>query len=154
MDTAEAEDARRMGLALDEARRAGAAGEVPVGAVVVLDGRVIGHGHNQVIALSDPTAHAEIVALRDAAQAVSNYRLAGADLYTTVEPCPMCCGAALNARVARVVYGAADPKAGAARTLYRLLDDPRLNHQVTVVAGVRSAECGALLSGFFQKKRA
>ena len=143
-----------MGLALEEARRAEAAGEVPVGAVVVLDGRVIGRGHNRVIAASDPTAHAEIVALRDAAQAVSNYRLAGADLYTTVEPCPMCCGAALNARIARVVYGAADPKAGAARTLYRLLDDPRLNHQVTVVAGVRSAECGALLSGFFQKKRA
>ena len=154
MDTAEAEDARRMGLALEEARRAEAAGEVPVGAVVVLDGRVIGRGHNRVIAESDPTAHAEIVALRDAAQAVGNYRLAGADLYTTVEPCPMCCGAALNARVMRVVYGAADPKAGAARTLYRLLDDPRLNHHVTVVAGVRSAECGALLRGFFQKKRA
>ena len=154
METAEAEDARHMGLALEEARRAEAAGEVPVGAVVVLDGRVIGRGHNRVIAASDPTAHAEIVALRDAAQAVSNYRLAGADLYTTVEPCPMCCGAAVNARVTRVVYGAADPKAGAARTLYRLLDDARLNHQVTVVAGVRSAECAALLSGFFQKKRA
>jgi len=154
MDTAEAEDARRMGLALEEARRAEAAGEVPVGAVVVLDGRVIGRGHNRVIAASDPTAHAEIVALRDAAKAVSNYRLAGAELYTTVEPCPMCCGAALNARIARVVYGAADPKAGAARTLYRLLDDARLNHQVAVVAGVRNAECGALLSGFFQKKRA
>jgi tRNA(adenine34) deaminase len=154
METAEAEDARRMGLALEEARRAEAAGEVPVGAVVVLDGRVIGRGHNRVIAASDPTAHAEVVALRDAAQAVSNYRLAGADLYTTVEPCPMCCGAALNARIARVVYGAADPKAGAARTLYRLLDDQRLNRQVTVVAGVRSAECGALLSEFFQKKRA
>jgi len=154
METAEAEDARRMGLALEEARLGDAAGEVPVGAVVVLDGRVIGRGHNRVIAASDPTAHAEVVALRDAAQAVRNYRLAGADLYTTMEPCPMCCGAALTARVARVVYGAADPKAGAARTLYRLLDDPRLNHQVTVVAGVRSAECGALLSGFFQKKRA
>jgi len=154
MDTAEAEDARRMGLALEEARGAEAAGEVPVGAVVVLDGRVIGRGHNRVIAASDPTAHAEIVALRDAAQSVRNYRLAGAELYTTVEPCPMCCGAALNARVARVVYGAADPKAGAARTLYRMLDDARLNHRVAVVAGVRSAECGALLSEFFQKKRA
>ena len=154
METAEAEDARRMGLALEQARLGDAAGEVPVGAVVVLDGRVIGRGHNRVIAASDPTAHAEVVALRDAAQAVRNYRLAGADLYTTVEPCPMCCGAALNARIARVVYGAADPKAGAARTLYRLLDDPRLNHQVAVVAGVRSAECGALLSEFFQKKRA
>jgi tRNA(adenine34) deaminase len=154
MDTAEAEDTRRMGLALEQARLGDAAGEVPVGAVVVLDGRVIGRGHNRVIAASDPTAHAEIVALRDAAQAVSNYRLAGADLYTTVEPCPMCCGAAVNARVTRVVYGASDPKAGAARTLYRLLDDSRLNHQVAVVAGVRSAECGALLSEFFQKKRA
>jgi tRNA(adenine34) deaminase len=153
MDTAEAEDARRMELALGEARRAEAAGEVPVGAVVVLDGQVIGRGHNRVIATSDPTAHAELVALRDAAQAAGNYRLPGADLYTTVEPCPMCCGAALNARVARVVYGASDPKAGAARTLYRLLEDARLNHQVTVVAGVRSAECGALLSAFFQKKR-
>ena len=153
MDTAEAEDARWMGLALEEARCAAAAGEVPVGAVVALGGRIIGRGHNRVIATSDPTAHAEIVALRDAAQAVHNYRVAGADLYTTVEPCPMCCGAALNARVARVVYGAADQKAGAARTLYRLLDDARLNHQVAVVAGVRSAECGALLSGFFQRKR-
>jgi tRNA(adenine34) deaminase len=154
MDTAEAEDARRMELALEEARLGDASGEVPVGAVVVLDGRVIGRGHNRVIAASDPTAHAEIVALRDAAQAVKNYRLGGADLYSTVEPCPMCCGAALNARVARVVYGAADPKAGAARTLYRLLEDQRLNHQVTVVGGVRGAECGALLSEFFQKKRA
>ena len=154
METAEAEDARRMGLALEEARRADAAGEVPVGAVVVMDGQVVGRGHNRVIAASDPTAHAEVVALRDAAQAVRNYRLAGADLYTTMEPCPMCCGAALNARIARVVFGAADPKAGAARTLYRLLDDPRLNHQVAVVAGVRSVECGALLSEFFQKKRA
>jgi tRNA(adenine34) deaminase len=153
MDTAEADDARYMGLALEEARRAEAAGEVPVGAVVVLDGRVIGRGHNRVIAASDPTAHAELVALRDAAQAAGNYRLPGADLYATVEPCPMCCGAALNARVARVVYGAPDPKAGAARTLYHLLEDARLNHQVTVVAGVRSAECGALLSAFFQKKR-
>ena len=154
MDTAEAEDARRMGLALEEAWGAETAGEVPVGAVVMLEGRVIGRGRNRVIAAADPTAHAEIVALRNAAQAVSNYRLAGADLYTTVEPCPMCCGAAINARIARVVYGAADPKAGAARTLYRLLDDSRLNHQVTVVAGVRSAECGALLSEFFRKKRA
>ena len=142
-----------MGLALEEARRAEAAGEVPVGAVVALGGRVIGRGHNRVITVSDPTAHAEIVALRDAARSVRNYRLAGADLYTTVEPCPMCCGAALTARVARVVYGAADPKAGAARTLYNLLEDARLNHQVTVVPGVRSAECGVLLREFFNKKR-
>ena len=151
--TAEAEDERCMGLALEEARRAEAGGEVPVGAVVMLEGRVIGRGHNRVIAESDPTAHAEIVALRDAAKAAANYRLTGAQLFSTVEPCPMCCGAAVNARVARVVYGAADPKAGAARTLYRLLDDVRLNHQVAVVAGVRGVECGALLSEFFQKKR-
>ena len=91
--------------------------------------------------------------MRDAAKTAGNYRLTGAELFATVEPCPMCCGAAINARVARVVYGAADPKAGAARTLYRLLDDARLNHQVAVVAGVRSAECGALLSEFFQRKR-
>jgi tRNA(adenine34) deaminase len=153
VETAEAEDERCMGLALEEARRAEAGGEVPVGAVVVLGGRIIGRGHNLVIATSDPTAHAEVVALRDAAKAAANYRLVGAALFSTVEPCAMCCGAAVNARVARVVYGAADPKAGAARTLYRLLDDARLNHQVAVVAGVRSAECGALLSEFFQKKR-
>ena len=153
VETAEAEDARCMGLALEEARGALAGGEVPVGAVVALDGRIIGRGHNRVIATSDPTAHAEIVALRDAAKTAGNYRLAGAELFTTVEPCPMCCGAALNARVARVVYGAADLKAGAARTLYRLLEDARLNHQLAVVAGVRGAECGALLSEFFQKKR-
>ena len=153
VETAEAEDERCMGLALEEARRAEAGGEVPVGAVVVLDGRIIGRGHNRVIATLDPTAHAEIVALRDAAKTAGNYRLTGAELFATVEPCPMCCGAAINARVARVVYGAADPKAGAARTLYRLLDDARLNHQVEVVTGVRSAECGALLSEFFQKKR-
>src|SRR3970282_613577 len=135
MDTAEAEAAQRMGLALEEAGRADAAGEVPVGAVVVLDGRVIGRGHNRVIAAADPAAHAEIVALRNAAQAVRNYRRAGPELYTTVEPCPMCCGAALNARVARVVYGAADPKAGAARTLYRLLDDARMKHPAARAGG-------------------
>ena len=154
MDTAGAEDERWMGLALDEARRAEACGEVPVGAVVVLDGRAIGRGHNRVIAESDPSAHAEIVALREAAQSMKNYRLTGARLYTTMEPCAMCCGAALNARISRLVYGAADPKAGAARSLYRLLEDTRLNHQVAVVAGVRSGECGSILTGFFQKKRA
>ena len=142
-----------MGLALEEARRAEADGEVPVGAVVLREGRVIGRGRNRVIAGSDPTAHAEIVALREAAIAVGNYRLTGAALYTTVEPCAMCCGAAINARVARVVYGADDAKAGAARTLYRLLEDARLNHRAEVIAGVRGQECGALLSEFFHKKR-
>ena len=142
-----------MDLALEEARRAGALDEVPVGAVVVLEGRVIGRGRNRMIADRDPTAHAEVVAIRAAAEAAGNYRLVGAALYTTIEPCAMCCGAALHARIGRLVYGAADPKTGAARTLYRLLEDSRLNHQVAVVAGVRSAECGALLAEFFHKKR-
>src|SRR6266705_5487582 len=153
MNVDTAEDARCMALALEEARRAESDGEVPIGAVVVLDGRIIGRGRNRVIADSDPTAHAEMLALREAATEMGNYRLTGAALYVTLEPCPMCCGAAVNARVARVVYGAADPKAGAARSLYRLLDDARLNHQVAVAGGVRSAECAALLSEFFQKKR-
>ena len=147
------EDMRCMGLALEEARRAESEGEVPVGAVVVLDGRVIGRGRNRVIAAADPTAHAEILALREAAAAVGNYRLTGAALYSTLEPCPMCCGAAVNARVARVVFGALDPKAGAAQSLYRLLDDTRLNHRAVVSAGVLGEECGAILSRFFQKKR-
>jgi len=147
------DDAAFMGLALEEAQRAGAQGEVPVGAVVVLDGRVIGRGHNGSIATMDPTAHAEILALREAAREMKNYRLPGGVLYATVEPCPMCCGAALHARLARVVYGAADPQAGAARSLYRLLDDPRMNHEMVVTGGVRSAECATLLSEFFKTKR-
>ncbi len=142
-----------MDLALEEARRAGALDEVPVGAVVVLEGRVIGRGRNRMVADRDPTAHAEVVAIRAAAEAAGNYRLVGAALYTTIEPCAMCCGAALHARIGRLVYGAADPKTGAARTLYRLLEDSRLNHQVAVVSGVRGAECGALLTEFFHKKR-
>ena len=147
------DDYHWMGLALEEAALAAAAGEVPVGAVVVLEGRLLGRGHNTPIALSDPTAHAEIVALRAAAREIGNYRLTGATLYATVEPCAMCCGAALHARVARLVYGAADPKAGAVRSLYRLLEDPRLNHQVEVTAGVRGAEGGAQLGEFFKTKR-
>ena len=142
-----------MGQALDEARAALAAGEVPVGALVVLEGRVIGRGHNQPVGLKDPTAHAEILALRAAAQVMGNYRLGGATLYATVEPCAMCCGAAVLARVSRVVYGAPDPKAGAARTLYRLLEDARLNHQATVQGEVRGEESAVLLREFFQTKR-
>jgi len=148
-----AEDARCMVLALEEARRAESEGEVPIGAVVVLDGRIIGRGRNRVIADSDPTAHAEILALREAAAAMGNYRLTGAALYATLEPCSMCCGAAVNARVARVIYGAADPKAGAAQSLYRLLEDGRLNHRAAVSAGVLGQACGAILSEFFQKRR-
>ena len=139
--------------ALAEARRALAAGEVPVGAVVVRAGEVIGRGYNQPIALSDPTAHAEVLALREAALKAGNYRLPGATLYVTVEPCPMCCGAALLARVERVVYGAADPKAGGAGSLYRLLDDPRLNHRAWVEGGVLGEEGRELLAAFFDTKR-
>jgi tRNA(adenine34) deaminase len=119
----------------------------------VMEGRLIGRGHNAPISSADPTAHAEILALRAAAREVGNYRLTGATLYATVEPCPMCCGAALHARVARLVYGAADPKAGAVQSLHRLLDDPRLNHRIEVEAGVRAAECGARLSEFFRSRR-
>jgi tRNA(adenine34) deaminase len=142
-----------MDLALEEARAAAAAGEVPVGAVVVLDGRVIGRGRNGPVASADPTAHAEMLALRDAARAVHNYRLPGATVYSTVEPCPMCCGALVQARVARLVYGAPDPKAGAVRSLYRLLEDPRLNHQTAVASGVRSQESATLLREFFEARR-
>ncbi len=150
--TTESDDAF-MEMALHEARCARDAGEVPVGAVVVLDGRVIGRGHNAPIAESDPTAHAEIIALRRAASAAGNYRLPGAVLYATVEPCAMCCGAVLQARLARVVFGTADPKGGAARSLYRLLEDSRLNHTVAVEGEVRSADSAALLREFFESKR-
>ena len=139
--------------ALAEARRALAEGEVPVGAVVVEAGLVTGRGHNRPIALSDPTAHAEVLALREAALKAGNYRLPGATLYVTVEPCPMCCGAALLARVDRVVYGAPDPKSGGAASLYRLLDDPRLNHRARVEGGVLGEACRALLAEFFETKR-
>jgi tRNA(adenine34) deaminase len=149
----EPDDERFMGLALEEARRAAAEGEVPVGAVVVLDGEVVGSGHNAPIALVDPTAHAEVLALREAAGKRASYRLPGATLYTTVEPCAMCCGAVLQARLARLVYGAADPKAGAARSLYRLLEDPRLNHEVAVTGAVRSEESARLLRQFFESRR-
>ena len=147
------DDDRFMQLALEEAARAAAAGEVPVGAVLVLDGRVIAQGHNASIARRDPTAHAEVVAMRAGALALGNHRLEGVTLYATIEPCVMCCGAALHARLGRLVYGAEDPKAGGATSLYRLLDDPRQNHRVAVTAGVRGAECGALLREFFQARR-
>jgi tRNA(adenine34) deaminase len=142
-----------MRLALDEAQRGLEAGEVPVGAVVVRDGAVLGRAHNAPIALADPTAHAEVLALREAGRKLGNYRLTGAVLYVTVEPCPMCCGAAVHARLARVVYGAPDPKAGAVESLYRLLDDARLNHRVDAVGGVLGDASAALLRRFFETKR-
>jgi tRNA(adenine34) deaminase len=139
--------------ALAEARRALGEGEVPVGAVVVVDGAVVGRGHNAPIALADPTAHAEVLALRAAARALGNYRLPGATLFATVEPCAMCCGAALHARVRRVVFGALDPKAGAVVSLHRLLDDARLNHRIAARGGVRAGESAALLREFFSTRR-
>jgi tRNA(adenine34) deaminase len=139
--------------ALVEARRGLAAGEVPVGAVVVAAGEIIGRAHNAPLALADPTAHAEVLALREAGAKTGNYRLTGATLYATVEPCPMCCGAALHARVARVVYGARDPRAGAVESLYRLLDDTRLNHRAETRGGVLADESAALLREFFESRR-
>ena len=142
-----------MAIALDEARRAIDAGEVPVGAVVVSGaGEVIGRGRNRVEELHDPTAHAEILAIREAC-ARAGGRLAGAALYATMEPCPMCAGAAVLARLDRVVYGCDDPKAGAARSLYTVLSDPRLNHRCRVRPGVAAGECGDLLSRFFRSLR-
>jgi tRNA(adenine34) deaminase len=142
-----------MRAALAEARVGLAAGEVPVGAVVVLDGAIVGQAHNAPITLGDPTAHAEVLALREAARKVGNYRLPGAELYVTLEPCAMCCGAAVHARIARVVYGAADPKAGAVASRHRLLDDAGPGHRVEAVGGVLAAECGALLREFFETRR-
>lgn len=146
-------DADYMGLALDEARAAYAAGEVPVGAVVVCDGRVVGVGRNAPVGSLDPTAHAEIVALRAAAQTLGNYRLEGCELFVTLEPCAMCSGAMLHARLRRVVFGASDPKTGVAGSVFNLFEQPQLNHQTAVQGGVRAEECGALLSRFFGARR-
>ncbi len=142
-----------MRLALDLAREAGALGEVPVGALVVLGGQVVGRGSNQPIGRHDPTAHAEIMALRDAAGIAGNYRLPGATLYVTLEPCAMCAGAIMHARVGRVVFGAADPKTGAAGSVINLFGEPRLNHHTSIVGGVLAEQCGSLLSGFFAARR-
>jgi len=142
-----------MGEALALARAAGDRGEVPVGAIVVQDGVVVGRGGNAPIAASDPTAHAEIAALRDAGRALGNYRLPGSTLYVTLEPCAMCAGAILHARVARLVFGARDPKTGACGSVVDLFAEARLNHHATATAGVRADECGALLSAFFAARR-
>jgi tRNA(adenine34) deaminase len=142
-----------MGLALDLAREAGACGEVPVGAVLVLDGEVVGYGFNQPIGRHDPTAHAEIMALRDAATRLGNYRLPGSTLYVTLEPCAMCAGAIMHARVERVVFGARDPKTGAAGSVIDLFAETRLNHHTTITGDVLADQCGSLLSGFFAARR-
>ncbi len=140
-------------LAMDGARMAEAAGEVPVGAVVVLDGAVIGTGHNRVIADSDPTAHAEMVAMRVAGLVLGNYRLEGCMLYSTLEPCAMCAGAMLHARIARLVYAAADPKAGACGSVLAVMNHPQSNHQVEVSSGLLADECGGMLTEFFRARR-
>jgi tRNA(adenine34) deaminase len=142
-----------MRLALDEARKAHEAGEVPVGAVVLLDGEVVGTGFNQPISAHDPTAHAEIVALRAAAARVRNYRLAGATLYVTVEPCLMCVGAMVHARVGLVVYGAREPKAGALESMTRAHELPGLNHRLRIESGVREDECREMVQAFFRSRR-
>ena len=142
-----------MQAALDLAKCAEQEDEVPVGAVVVLDGEIIGQGYNRPITTNDPTAHAEIVAMREAAQRVGNYRLVDSTLYVTLEPCIMCIGAITHARIKKLVYGATDPKAGAIESIYTVAGDKKLNHVVETQGGVLAEECGALLTNFFRKKR-
>ncbi len=148
-----ATDDHWMRCALELAQQAQAEGEVPVGALVILDHQIIGEGWNQPIGLSDPSAHAEITALRDAARRQNNYRLPGATLYVTLEPCVMCVGAIMHARIARVVYGAADPKTGAAGSMFELLGSDKFNHRVAVTRGVLADQCAELLRNFFQSRR-
>lgn len=143
-----------MRLALQQAEEAFEADEVPVGAVITHSGRVVAAAYNQREQLRDPTAHAEMIAITQAAESLGSWRLEGCTLYVTLEPCIMCAGAILQARIPLLVYGATDPKAGAVHTLYHLLDDQRLNHRVTVIAGVAAEPCGAILSRFFQRQRA
>ena len=143
-----------MSAALEEAAAAERAGDVPIGAVIARDGVIVARAHNRRIIDADPTAHAELLAIRAAAAALGDWRLEGCTLVVTLEPCCMCAGAIVLARIERLVYGAADPKAGAVDTLYRLCNDARLNHQVDVVAGVRARECGDLLTEFFRRQRA
>ena len=143
-----------MRAALAEAKAAADAGEVPIGAVAVLNGEIVGRGQNRVLRDLDPTAHAEIVAMREAAKSLGNYRLTECELFVTLEPCAMCAGAMIHARLKRLVYGARDPKAGAAGSVLEVLNHPRLNHQMEVTAGVLEVECGDLLREFFRQRRA
>jgi tRNA(adenine34) deaminase len=139
--------------ALEQARRAFEIDEVPIGAVVVHQDEIIGEGYNQRETLSDPTAHAEMIAITQAAQALGDWRLSGCTLYATLEPCPMCAGAIVQARMPRVIYGTTDPKAGACTTLYQITDDPRLNHRCVVLGGVLQDECKKILQEFFSQQR-
>ena len=142
-----------MKIALEEAQEAYCRGEVPVGAVLVLEGNILARAHNSPIMRNDPTAHAEILALRQAGENFGNYRLTGAELYVTLEPCIMCAGAIIQARISRVIFGARDPKCGAVVSLYNILADKRLNHQVEITEGILPEECGEIISRFFQQKR-
>jgi tRNA(adenine34) deaminase len=146
-------DAEALALALDEARAAAAAGEVPIGAIVIENGVIVGRGQNRVLRDLDPTAHAEIVALRQAARALGNYRLPGCELFVTLEPCAMCAGAMIHARLGRLIYSAADPKAGAVGSVLEVLNHPRLNHQMLVTSGELAGESGELLRTFFRERR-
>ncbi|MGA9110307.1 MAG: tRNA adenosine(34) deaminase TadA [Smithella sp.] len=142
-----------MKIALEEAQDAYCRGEVPVGAVLVLEGNILARAHNSPIMRNDPTAHAEILALRQAGEKFGNYRLTGAELYVTLEPCIMCAGAIIQARISRVIFGARDPKCGAVVSLYNILADKRLNHQVEITERILPDECGEIISRFFQEKR-
>jgi tRNA(adenine34) deaminase len=156
LDTADKQtmkDEDYMQIALMEADRAFSEDEAPVGAVLVMEGRIIAQCHNAPITLNDPSAHAEMLAIREASRKTGNYRLTGGELFVTLEPCVMCAGGILQARLARVVFGARDPKGGAVVSLYELLNDKRMNHQVKVVEGVLQSECGEILSRFFKQKR-
>ena len=146
-------DEEAMAIALEEAKLAAAGGDVPIGAVVLADGRAIARAHNEREQRADPTAHAEILALRGAAAALGRWQLDGVTLYVTLEPCPMCAGALVAARAGRVVFGAADPKAGACGSLYNLCVDPRLNHELLVSAGVLAEQAAKLLAAFFDERR-
>ena len=147
------DDAAWMELALEQAVLAAAAGEVPVGALVIKDGEVLGRGHNRNLLDDDPTAHAEIVALRQAAARLGNHRLTGCTMVATIEPCAMCAGALIHARIARLVYGASDPKAGAAGSVLQVINHPGLNHRMEVTAGVLAEKCSVVLQDFFRQKR-
>jgi tRNA(adenine34) deaminase len=154
ISSSQEQDVRFMREALALARQAEAAGEVPVGAVVVKDGEIVGRGYNAPITSHDPSAHAEMMALRDAARQLGNYRLSGCELYVTLEPCVMCVGAMFHARIARVIYGAHDPKTGAAGSVLNLFTSAQLNHHARIEGGVLAEECGKLLSDFFAMRRA
>jgi len=146
-------DTEALTLALEEARSAAAAGEVPVGAIVVENGVVVGRGQNRVLRDLDPTAHAEIIALREAARTLGNYRLGGCELFATLEPCAMCAGAIIHARISRLIYAADDPKAGAVTSVLEVVNHPRLNHQMVVRSGELAEESGELLRDFFRQRR-